>query len=115
MNDPTNDNKTDLKRLGLALAGHISRQNLQRLKRREELTRLSSGPLQGIATKRSAKAGKKAARQLRKQRSQSMLDMPALKGHQLIPRFTGEREKVMFAAYARRITYRQDLRHGLSD
>ncbi len=107
--------QTDLRRLGLALAGHISRQNLQKIQRREELTKLSTGPLQGIATKRSAKAGKKAARQIRKRHSQSMLDMPALKGHELIPRFTGERERTMFAAYQRRITFRQDLRHGLSD
>ena len=105
----------DLKRLGLALAGHISRQNLQKIKRREELQRIASGPLQGIATKRSAKAGKKAARQIRQRHSQSMLDMPALKGHELIPRFTGEREKTMFAAYARRVTFKQDLRHGLND
>lgn len=111
MNDPN----PDMRRMGLALAGHISRQNLAVIKRREELTRLASGPLQGIATKRSAKAGKKAARQLRQRHSQSMLDMPALKSHELCPRFTGERERTMFAAYARRVTFKQDLRYGLSD
>ena len=63
MNSPPNPDT--IRRVGLALAGHISRQNLQKIRRREELTRLASGPLQGIATKRSAKAGKKAARQIR--------------------------------------------------
>jgi len=103
------------RRAGLALAGSISRQRINEIHHKQELELLSAGPLTRLVTRRQAKAGKKTALKERRRHSQSMLDMPALKGHQLVPRFTGEREKTMFAAYAQRITFRQDLRHGLSD
>lgn len=99
------------RRIGLALAGHISRQKIAVVKHRQELELLSAGPLTQLVTRRKAKAGKKSAMKMRREHSQSMLDMPAPKEHQLVPYLTGEKEKTLFRAHHKRLEIRQWRRH----
>lgn len=99
------------RRIGLALAGSISRQRINEIRHKQELTELSSGPLTQLVTRRRAKAGKKTAMKQRREHSQSMLNMPAPKDHQLVPYLTDERAKTLFRAHHKRLEIRQWRRH----
>ena len=70
-----------------------------RITRLRELARLPSNKL---VRRVDAKRGKAITQRMRKQTSQSMLDMGQTKRHQPLPRYPDERTKQLFTAYDKR-------------
>lgn len=60
-------------------------------------------PSARIPTRAQAKRGRVSnIKQLRKEHSESMLNMPRPAGHKTLPRFPSERERTLFAAHLSR-------------
>jgi hypothetical protein len=103
--------QTDLLKTGLALSRVLNKQKMASWSRIQERRRLTSGPVNQLITRRKAKSMKISARKNRQERSQSMLDMPVPKDHQLVPYLTDERAKTLFRAHHKRQEIRAWNRH----
>lgn len=104
------NDSNSLKKIGLALSRTINLAKRKKLIEQEQIKTLIKQPLVIAPTRRRAKMGKISAQRERNRHSQSMINMPAPPGHQLVPRLTDDKAKLLFASYYKREGIRADKR-----
>lgn len=101
---------TNTNKMGLALSRSLNLIKRTELLEQEHNAELNAKPLVIAPTRRRAKMGRISAQRERNRHSQSMINMPAPPGHQLVPRLTDDKAKLLFAAYYKREGIRIDKR-----